>query len=172
MKIYSGNKTIDQGYFQENLSLREEGTTLIKKVIDLASELEIAKYKIETSLESIRTRMKIEENLINNDDSKMSTFDIFMKELNTIAEPSFRDNYYSFMEKEVIELNKIIEIKHNQLQESFKLNKVLIGKLFSADNGLKFLEERALSACKINIDNVLTKIPERKGPIRCHSEQS
>lgn len=122
-----------------------------------ASELEIAKYKIETSLESIRTRMKIEENLINNDDSKMSTFDIFMKELNKIAEPSFRDNYYSFMEKEIIELNKIIEIKHNQLQESFKLNKVLIGKLFSADNGLKFLEERALSAVRLTLGKNLCK---------------
>lgn len=101
--------------------------------------------------------MKIEENLINNDDSKMSTFDIFMKEFNKIAEPSFRDNYYSFMEKEIIELNKIIEIKHNQLQESFKLNKVLIGKLFSADNGLKFLEERALSVVRLTLGKNLCK---------------
>ncbi|XP_057652862.1 uncharacterized protein LOC130891842 [Diorhabda carinulata] len=80
-------------------------------------------------------------------ETSRTMYNEYIKEqLNSINKTSINNNLYSFMENEIIQLNKLVDIKHNQLEELFILNKILIRRLFKVEVELKYLEERADSA--------------------------
>ncbi|KAG5893696.1 hypothetical protein JTB14_017804 [Gonioctena quinquepunctata] len=124
-----------------------DSTTETSKKLNFDPRLkqESLKYNVEASVENLQNNLeKYFEGRSDVDETKH-----LLKDLISIADTYTKGNLYSFMENEIIQLNRIIEIKQKQLKELLDLIKVLVQRLYVVDKGLKFLEERAQSVVSL-----------------------